>query len=57
MHSKLSIKSFVYDLINVFIFPNQEIKKIYEKYKVNASYLYQNLVNIDSASVFFCFYL
>ena len=32
MFSKLSIKSFVYDLIDVFMFPNEEIKKIYKKY-------------------------
>ena len=36
MFSKLSIKSVAYDLIDVFLFPNQEIKKIYKKY--NAIY-------------------
>ena len=55
MFSKLSIKSFVYDLINVFMFPNQEIKKIYEKYQINKYYLYQNLTDTDSTSVFFVF--
>ena len=34
MFSKVSIKSFVYDLINIFMFPNQEIKEVYKKYKV-----------------------
>ena len=28
MLSKVSIKSFVYDIIDVFMFPNEEIKKI-----------------------------
>ena len=55
MFSKLSIKSFVYDLIDVFMFPNQEIKKIYVIDKINRCYLYQNLTNTDSASVFFAF--
>ena len=55
MFSKLSIKSFVYDLIDVFMFPNQEIKKIYEKYQINKCYLYQNLTDTDSTSVFFVF--
>ena len=55
MFSKLSIKSFVHDLIDVFMFPNQEIKKIYEKYQVNKCYLYQNLTDTDSTSVFFVF--
>ena len=55
MFSKLSIKSFVYDLIDVFMFPNEEIKKIYKKYKINRCYLYQNLTDTDSTSVFFIF--
>ena len=55
MFSKLSIKSFVHDLIDVFMFPNQEIKKIYEKYQINKCYLYQNLTDTDSTSVFFVF--
>ena len=33
--SKVSIKSFVYDLIDIFMFPTDEIKKVYQKYKVN----------------------
>ena len=35
MFSKVSIKSFVYDLIDVFMFPNQEIQEIYRQYQVN----------------------
>ena len=34
MFSKVSIKSFVYDLIDIFMFPNQEIKEVYKKYQV-----------------------
>ena len=30
MFSKVSIKSFVYDLIDVFMFPDQEIQEIYQ---------------------------
>ena len=55
MFSKLSIKSFVYDLIDVFMFPNEEIKKIYNTYKINRCYLQQNLTDTDSTSVFFIF--
>ena len=55
MFSKHSIKSFVYDLIDVFMFPNQEIKKIYEKYKINKWCMFQNLTETDSSSVFFVF--
>ena len=42
MFSNVSIKSFVYDLIDIFMFPNLEIQKIYKKYKVNRCYLDQN---------------
>ena len=30
MFSKVSIKSFLYDLVDVFMFPNQEIQEIYQ---------------------------
>ena len=39
MFSKFSIKSFVCDLIDVFMFPNEETKQIYKKYKINRCYL------------------
>ena len=31
MFSKVSSKSFVYNLIDVFMFPNQDVQKIYQK--------------------------
>ena len=52
MFSKVSIKSFLYDLIDVFMSPNQEIREIYQKYQVEKCYLYQNLTDTDSTSVF-----
>ena len=55
MFSKVSIKSFVYDLIDVFMFPDQEIREIYQKYQVDKCYLYQNLTDTDSTSMFFLF--
>ena len=55
MFSKVSIKSFVYDLIDIFMFPSQEIQEIYQKYQVEKCYLYQNLTDTDSTSVFFVF--
>ena len=55
MFSKVSIKSFVYDLIDVFMFPNQEIREIYQKYQVEKCYLYQNVTETDSTFIFFVF--
>ena len=57
MFSKVSIKSFVYDLIDAFMFANQEIEDIYQKYQVNKCSLYQDLTDTDSTSMFFCFYM
>ena len=55
MFSKVSIKSFVYDLIDVFMFPTQKIQEIYQKYQVEKCYLYQSLTDTDRTSVFFIF--
>ena len=41
MFSKVSIKSFVYDLIDVFMFPNKETNKIYNEYKIQKCFAYQ----------------
>ena len=57
MFSKVSIKSFVYDLIDIFMFPSQEIQEIYQKYQVEKCYLYQNLTDTDSTSVFFVLFV
>ena len=51
--SKVSIKSFVYDLIDVFMFQNEEIEKIYAEFNIERCYLYQNLTDTDSTSIFF----
>ena len=55
MFNKVSIKSFVYDLIDIFMFPNQDIREIYQNCQVEKAHLYQNLTDADSTSVFFVF--
>ena len=55
MFSKVSVRSLVYDLIDVFMFPTDKVKKIYEKYKISKCYLGQNLTDTDSTSMFFIF--
>ena len=49
MFCKTSIQSFVYDLIDVFMYSNEEI---YKKYEIQRFLLYQNLTDTDSMSVF-----
>ena len=53
--SKISLKSLVYDLTDIFMFPNNVTKKIYDQNKVQKCFLYQNLTDTDSTSVFFVF--
>ena len=55
MFSKFLIKSFVYDLIDVFMFPNEEIQEIYAEFNIERCYLYQTLTDTDSTSFFFVF--
>ena len=55
MFAKLSIKSFVYDMIDVFCFPNEKIQEIYSRYQIEKCFLYQNLTDTDSSSLFFVF--
>ena len=55
MFAKLSIKSFVYDMIDVFCFPNDKIKEICHKYQIQKCHIYQNLTDTDSTSLFFVF--
>ena len=55
LFSKGYIKNFVYDLIDVFMFPNEEIQKNYQQHQVNTCFLYQNLTDTDSTSMFFVF--
>ena len=55
MFAKLSLKSFVYDMIDVFCYPNENIKEIYRKYQIEKCFQYQNLTDTDSTSLFFLF--
>ena len=55
MFPKVSIKSFVCDIIDVFMFPNETTKSIYEKCNIEKCYVYQCLTDTDSTSINFIF--
>ena len=55
MFAKLSIKSFVYDMVYVFCFPNETVREIYHQHQIQKCFLYQNLTDTDSTSLFFVF--
>ena len=53
--SKTSIQCFVYNLIDVFMFPDDVVKEISKKNKIQKRFLFQNLTDTDSTSLFFPF--
>ena len=55
MFSKISLKSFVYDLIDVYMFRNEDTRKIYDDFKIRKCFFYQNITDTDSTSVFSVF--
>ena len=63
MFAKMSIKSFVYDLIEVFCFLIEEVRRIYDQHDIIKCHINLNLTDTDSCSMFFkifmilCFFL
>ena len=57
MFATTSLISFVYDMIEVFCFLENHLKvqAIYEKHKIKKCFLYQNLTDTGSTSLFFIF--
>ena len=51
--SKVSLKSFMYDWIDILYFPTQKVKMIYDQHYVIKCHLYLNLTNTNSCSMFF----
>ena len=55
MFAKTSLQSFVYDMIDVFCFPDQVVQEIYKKYRIEKCFMYQNLTDTDCSLLFFVF--
>ena len=55
MFSKMSIKSFGYDLIDIFCYPDEEVKEIYAKHDIIKCFIYLILADTDSCSIQFLF--
>ena len=53
MFSKVSLKSFVYDIIDIFCFPDEEVKEIYDRHKIIKTFVY--LTDTDSCSLQFTY--
>ena len=55
MFAKLSLMSFIYNILETFCFAGEKVKKIYEKYQIEDVYIYHILTDTDSASLKFVF--
>ena len=55
MFAKILPKSFLYDMTDVFCFPTEEVKMIYDKYYIKKCHLHLNLTNTNSFLYFFNF--
>ena len=47
MFAKMSLKLFVYDIIDVFCFPDDKVKGIFDKNDIEKCFLYLNLTDTD----------
>ena len=55
MFGKISLQSFVYDIIDVFCLPDQIAQEIYKNYRIEKCFICQNLTDTDSTSLLFLF--
>ena len=53
--SKTSIRSFVYDLIDCFSFPDEEVSELYARHEILKCFLYLILTDTGSCSIQFLF--
>ena len=50
MFSKTSIHNFVYNLIDVFMFPDDFVKEIYKKNEIQKCFSFQNLTDTNNTN-------
>ena len=55
MFAKLSLMSFVYEMLETFYFPDEKVRKIYDEYLIEKVYMYHILTDTDSTSLQFLF--
>ena len=55
MFSKVPLESYVYDIIDVFCFPNEKVKEIYAQNYIIKCFVYLILTDTDSCSIKFLF--
>ena len=55
MLAKLSLMSFIYEMLETFYFPDTKVQKFFDKYLIEKVYIYHVLTDADSTCVQFLF--
>ena len=55
MFAKLSLMSFIYKMLETFCFPDEKVRKIFDKYLIEKVYIYHVLTDTDSTCLQFLF--
>ena len=55
MFAKLSLMSFIYEVIETFCFPDENVREIFEKYRIEWVEIFHVLTDTDSTSLKFIF--
>ena len=55
MFAKLSIMSFIYEVLQTFCFPDENVHEIFKKYGIERVEIYHILTDTDSTSLKFIF--
>ena len=56
MFAKLSLKSFMYEIADIFCFPNENIKETYKKYMIERVEIFHVLTDTDSTSLKYIYF-
>ena len=51
MLAKLSLMSFIYEMLEIFYFPDKKVQKFFDKYLIEKVYIYHVLADTDSTCV------
>ena len=55
MFAKLSLRSFIYEMLEIFSFPDKKVQEIFQKYGIEKVHIYHVLTDTDSTCLKFLF--
>ena len=55
MFAKLSLRSFIYEMLETFSFPDKKVQEIFQKYGIEKVHIYHVVTDTDSTCLKFLF--